>query len=289
MPTINALITTAALRLSQAGVLEARLTATILLSELSGYDRTYLFTHANDEAPQTILTPYHSAIERRAQGEPLQYIIGHQKFYGRDFIVTPNVLIPRPETELIIDTTLQLVRLNGYHYPHILDVGTGSGCIAITLAAELKQAMVVAIDISIAALRIAQRNAIKHGVFERIEWIAGDLCTALSNDYKFDFCCANLPYVALDDAASLMPEVVEHEPHTALFAADQGLSAIKSLFLQTIPLVREEGYLLCEIGYGQEAPALASVDRRYWQAQPTIKDLQGIARTLLLKRTLSIA
>jgi release factor glutamine methyltransferase len=289
MPTINALITTAALRLSQAGVSEARLTATILLSELSGYDRTYLFTHANDEAPHAILTPYHSAIERRAQGEPLQYITGHQEFYGRDFIVTPNVLIPRSETEIIIDTTLNLSRINGYTHTHILDVGTGSGCIAVTLAAELQQASVVAIDISVAAVHIAQRNAIKYGVWERIKWIVGDLCTAISDRYKFDFCCANLPYIAMEDAASLMPEVVEHEPATALFAADQGLSAIKSLFSQTIPLVRDGGYLLCEIGYGQEASALASVDRHYWQAQPTIKDLQGIPRTLLLQRTSAIA
>jgi len=282
MPTIHELIREGYKRLHAAGVPDERRMAALLLAEILGRDRTYLIAHNQDEVAAEIGSLYRRAIERRASGEPLQYITGYQEFYGRDFLVTPAVLIPRPETELIIETTLRLSRNSVA--PRILDICTGSGCIAVTLAAELPQSHVFALDISFEALMVARLNAERNDVKEWVNFFASDLCTALSNNLKFDFCVANPPYVAPEERETLAREVREHEPELALFAPEKGLGIIKRILAESAPVTRSGGYLLCEIGYGQEKDALAMVDARLWEPQETIKDLQGIPRTLVLKK-----
>jgi release factor glutamine methyltransferase len=282
MPTIGELIIEGSKRLREAGVPDERRTAALLLAELLGRDRTYLLAHDRDEVSDEALISFRSAIERRASGEPIQYITGHQEFYGRDFLVTPAVLIPRPETELIIETTLRLA--NNCVAPLILDICTGSGCIAVTLAAELLSARLFALDISIDALLLARLNARLNNVSERVNFFVSDLCSSISPDISFDYCCANPPYVAVEEKPELAREVRDHEPEIALFAPESGLGIIKRLVKESAQIVRQGGYLLCEIGYGQETDALALVDCSQWKAQQTVRDLQGIARTLVLKR-----
>jgi release factor glutamine methyltransferase len=282
MPTIGELIKEGSKRLREAGVPVERRTASLLLAEILGRDRTYLLAHDRDEVASEVPTIYRSAIERRASGEPLQYITGHQEFYGRDFLVTPAVLIPRPETELIVETTLRLAANS--HTPRILDICTGSGCIAVTLAAELPQSRVFALDISLEALLVARLNAERNSVREWVNFFAGDLCTALSDSLKFDYCVANPPYVAPEERETLAREVREHEPELALFAPEGGLGIIRRLVTECATITNPGGYLLCEIGYGQEQDALAMIDPKLWEPRETIKDLQGIPRTLVIKK-----
>ena len=289
MPKICDLIKEGAGKLREAAIEDPRLTASLLLAELLGRDRTYLLAHDCDEVSEEILLSYRAAIERRAGGEPLQYITGRQEFYGRDFIVTPATLIPRPETELIVETALRLATDLQLTAPRILDICTGSGCIAVTLAAELISSIVFAVDISMPALSVARRNAERHGMSERCRFFAGDLCCAvredLSEDLKFDLCCANPPYVSREDRETLQFEVRMHEPEAALFADDGGLAVIRRIFEECPSIVKSGGYLLCEIGYGQERDALDAVDKRVWEIKETIKDLAGIPRTLVLRRS----
>ncbi|MEW6734143.1 MAG: peptide chain release factor N(5)-glutamine methyltransferase [Acidobacteriota bacterium] len=289
MATISELINIGAAQLTAVGVSDARLTAALLLAQVLGCDRTYLLIHAYDEIAAYAQANYQQLLMRRASGEPLQYIRGYQEFYGRDFLITPAVLIPRPETELIIETVLKLTNTISATAPRILDIGTGSGCIAVTLAAELPTASVYALDISYEAIQVAKMNALRLGVAARLHWLISDLCAALNDRLpskaKFDFCCANPPYVAIEDQNTLAREVRDYEPQQALFASERGLSIIKRLFKESLPYLRAGGYLICEIGFGQEEKLLAEIDRDIWQPQETVKDLQGIPRTLVLKRS----
>lgn len=273
-------------QLALAAIEQPRRTAALLLANLLQKDYTYLIAHDKDSLNSSKYASYQTLVTRRAQGEPLQYIAGQQEFYGRDFLVTPAVLIPRPETELIIDTVLKLTKQREYYQSRILDIGTGSGCIAVTLAAEIPQAQVFALDISLAALQIARFNGQKHNV--TVHWWVSDLLSSIARQLpeatKFDFCCANPPYIPLTDRDSLAREVREHEPNQALFAEEEGLALIRRVISEAAPVVKATGYLLCEIGFGQEAAVLATVDKQAWQVRATIKDLQGIPRTIQLQR-----
>src|SRR5205085_4573020 len=153
-----------------------------------------------------------------------------------------------------------------------------------TLAAELPEALLFALDISPEALQVAQINANRYGVREQINWLASDLCSAFREQPNFDLCCANPPYIAQEEEQTLAREVSEHEPKLALFAPEYGLGIIRRLVEQCSPLVRPGGYLLCEIGFGQEEEVLALIDRAQWEAEETVRDLQNISRTLVLKR-----
>jgi release factor glutamine methyltransferase len=261
-------------------------TAACLLAHLLRQDRIFLLTHDQDLVAPALIATYQEYLTRRCQGEPLQYIRGYQEFYGREFSVTPDVLIPRPETEFIIETALQLVSTqlsNPGRCVQILDLCTGSGCIAITLAAELPMATIVATDISHAALKVAQFNAQRHNVTTQIHWLVTNLSSALLAQPFFDICCANPPYIAVADRETLPPEV-HYEPDLALFADQAGTAIIQEIIQQAVSLVKPHGYLLCEIGYGQESIVQQQIDRNYWQIQPTINDLQQIPRIIVLQR-----
>ena len=284
MSNIHQLLKSATESLQSAQIDDARRQASLLLMDLLNCNQAYLLAHDKDEVEDILVEKYKVAVERRAQGEPLQYISGKQEFYGRDFIVTPDVLIPRPETELLVEFLLKLAKENKISNPNILDVGTGSGCITVTLAIELPNAKITAIDISPKALAIAQQNAAKHQVDKKITWVTSDLVSNLRNDNQFYFCCANLPYVNPEEFESLAREVKDFEPHLALFAENQGQALIKRLIQEIVPFICSSGYLICEIGFGQEKDLLNTVDTNIWQIEETIKDLQSIPRIIVLRK-----
>ena len=232
---------------------------------------------------------YRALVARRAAREPVAYIIGHREFWGLEFEVTRDVLIPRPETELIVEETLALARDSSGgpgalgNSPTIVDVGTGSGCLAVALAHELPRARVIAIDVSTAALHVAKRNADRHGVSSRITWHAGSLLEPI--DRAVDLIVSNPPYVPLGDAPALPPDVRDYEPPVALFSGGDGLATIRALVKQAVDRVKPGGALIFEFGFGQATVVHDIImHARAWQIVRLREDLQGIPRTAVLTR-----
>ena len=280
--TIAEAITTAAKVLNSAGVPEARREAGSLLSFILGKDRTFLIAHAEDQLDDDAVRRFQEGVERRASGEPLQYITGVQDFFGREFRVTPDVLIPRPETELLVEAAIELVGDNSF----ICDVGTGSGCIAVTLLCELSKARAVAVDKSSPALDIAKLNARNHAVSDRIEFAISDCFSALdAGQYQFDVIVSNPPYVAAEMMAGLQREVRDHEPLVALSPGPDGLSVIRRLILEAPAFLKSEGHLIMEIGFDQGEAVRSLVDEEVWWLREIRPDLQGIPRIVLLQKT----
>jgi release factor glutamine methyltransferase len=234
--------------LQAAGVPEPRREAGSLLSFVIGKDRTFLISHAEDLLDETEVDRFREAVLRRAEGEPLQYITGVQDFYGREFRVTPDVLIPRPETELLVEAGLQLIA--GTTRPLVCDVGTGSGCIALTLLCERTDARAVALDVSEAALKVAAQNAQRLGVGERVELKISDCFSGLERT-TFDLIVSNPPYVAAGALAGLQREVRDHEPLVALSPGADGLSIIRGLLQDGAAFLNAGGHLIMEIGFDQ--------------------------------------
>jgi release factor glutamine methyltransferase len=230
----------------------ARLDAEALLRHQLGRDRAWLLAHGDDAADSADAAAFAEIVGRRLAGEPIQYITGSAEFYGLPFAVTPGVLIPRPETEHLVEAVLRLAAQ--FPAPRIADIGTGSGAIAVALAHSLRQAQITATDLSPQAMGIARKNAFQNGVLNRIEFLEGDLFAPLAGQ-RFDIVASNPPYVPLADSPSLSVEVREFEPHSALFAGEDGLDFYRRL----IPAAHEHlvpgGWLVLEIGYGQQ-PAI---------------------------------
>ena len=216
-------------RLRAAFVPNDLLDAQTLLAEALGKDRTYLIVNFNQRLSEGILAAFRAMVDRRAAGEPLQYITGRQEFFGLDFEVTTDVLIPRPETELIVEETIRIVQLDRIAHPVIVDVGAGSGCIAVALARELGDARVIASDVSEAALRVARRNAARHGLGGRVDFVAADLLDAFAEEEFADFILSNPPYVSEGEMPSLQREVRDWEPRLALTDSSDGLSLYRRL------------------------------------------------------------
>jgi len=254
--------------------------AELLLAHILQCDRVYLAAHFDDPLTPDQQATFNTLIARRAAHEPLQYILGHQEFYGLDFRVTPAVLIPRPETEHLVEAVLLwATRFHDERLLHIADVGTGSGAIAIALATHLAGATFISTDISEAALAIARENAETHGCEDRIQFLHRDL---LPPETRFDAIVSNPPYVPAADAATMQPEVVHHEPHTALFAGPDGLDVYRRLIPAAQAALNPEGLLALEIGYGQR-DALTEL-LTGWNNIRFIDDYQGIPRTVLAHR-----
>ena len=275
-------------QLRQAGVPEARREAGSLLAHILSRDRSFILSHADDLVAEPQIAQLQEFLTRRSRGEPLQYITGLQEFYGLDFEVGPGVLIPRPETELLIETALKLVANSA---PFICDVGTGSGCIAITLLHELPAAAgtrALAIDVSPAALTVAARNARRHSVSERIEFLASDCFAALAaGDARhsgFDLIVSNPPYVADAEVAGLQVEVRDFEPRRALTAGPDGLAIIRRLLRDASSFLKPGGHFLFEIGFGQATAVEQLIDQDRWELLGIHADLQGIPRTVALRR-----
>lgn len=278
-PTISEAIARASELLRASSVPDDILDAQTLLAHALVRDRTYLIVNFNQQLTEGELSKYQSLIERRASGEPLQYITGHQEFFGLEFEVTPDVLIPRPETEILVE---EVIRLAKQSQPLIVDLCTGSGCIAVTLARELSGARVIASDISLAALAVAQRNAARHDL--PVEFVASDLLEAFAARPFADLITCNPPYVAANELPSLQREVRDWEPRVALTDFGDGLSFFRRLLCDAPSRLKPGGHLICEMGYTQSEAVAAMVDRGVWEEPRLLDDLQGIPRTLALAR-----
>jgi release factor glutamine methyltransferase len=288
MPTIVQAIAEGADRLLESRVDQERRTAGILLCHVLGIDRTYLLTRSEEQIDEARYREYLALVERRATGEPLQYITGHQEFYGLDFTVTPDVLIPRPETEFLVERVIKLVQESGNETPLIVDLGTGSGCIAVNLALRLPGARVIATDSSNAALDVARANAERLGARDRIEFVQGDLLTPLDERHlesAVDVLASNPPYVSEDRPDLVQRVVSEWEPRAALFGGADGLDFYRRLLPDAPRYFKPGGYLVLEIGYGQLDAILGLIDRSALEFVDVTDDLQGLPRTLALRVT----
>jgi release factor glutamine methyltransferase len=259
-----------------------RLNAELLMMFVLGCDRAYLFTHPERLLTQEEHSRYQAVIEERGRGCPTQYITGHQEFWGLDLIVSPAVLIPRPETEHVIETVLELAKA---HYPDgklkTIDVGTGSGCIALALTTELRCAEIHACDISEEALEIARINAVRLGLEQRVQFRHSDLLGAYQ-DEQFDFVVSNPPYVGESEADKVQKQVREFEPKMAVFSGWEGMDIYKRLIPQAYAKLKPGGWFVTEIGYSIEDQVKQCLAG--WSEIQTKTDLQGIPRVIAAKR-----
>lgn len=226
---------------------DGRFDASRLLEETLSQNAAWVLAHARDPLGATLFERYVAAIDRRAAGEPVAYIVGNAGFYGRTFAVTPAVLVPRPETELLVEFACEALRGRGLAAPRLCDVGTGSGILAITLACELPAARVTAIDISQPALDVAARNAVAHAVADRVSFVLGDTFAALEAGSAFDCVVANLPYISSGDlapAATALP----FEPRLALDGGGDGLEPYRRLLATAPRRLAAGGVMLLEAG-----------------------------------------
>ena len=267
--------------MAAAGITEPRRDAALLLGEVLNRDRSFMIAHPEHSVAADQLQKFREFIARRASGEPLQYITGHQEFFKLDFAVTPDVLIPRPETELIVEVALEILRPD--QAARLLDIGTGSGCLAISILKELPNPRAVATDISASALKVARRNAERHGVTDRLRLIDSDLYSAMASDDVFDLLVSNPPYVPEADLKSLQPEV-QYEPAVALAGGVDGLAIIRRILRDAPRFLCAGGHLIFEIGFGQSESVGALVGARDWQMIEIRRDLQGIPRTVVVRR-----
>jgi len=233
---------------------EPRTDAALLLGDVLNHDRSFMIAHPEHSVAANQLQKFREFIARRASGEPLQYITGHQEFFKLDFEVTPDVLIPRPETEVIVEVALEILRPD--QSARLLDIGAGSGCLAISILKELTNARAVAIDISESALKVALRNAERHGVMDRLRVIESDLFSAMASDDMFDLLVSNADCLA----------------------------TIRRILRDAPPFLCAGGYLIFEIGFGQSESIETLVGARDWQMIEIRRDLQGIPRTVVVRR-----
>jgi release factor glutamine methyltransferase len=282
--TIHTRVAAGRQRLRVAGIapVEADLDARLLAEHVLGWTNERFLTDAGDPEPEDFEPRYERLLERRAAREPFAYIVGHREFWDLTFEVNPDVLIPRPSTEFIVEAALELFPIRSAPLA-VADICTGCGCVAIAFAHERPDATVIATDISDVALDVARRNGVRLGVADRVTFKRGDLLEGVSG--PLDAVLANPPYVVERSRPALQPEVRDHEPSLALFGGSDGLGLITRLVAEAPSRLRSGGYLVFEFGLGQDveieallsaAPELTLVDVR--------RDLQGIARTAVARR-----
>lgn len=282
---VRAALQTGIARLEKCNVPSAARAAELLLMHVIERDRAWLYAHPEHELTPEETAAYEQLIGRRCQGVPTQYLTGGQEFWGLEFEVGPGVLIPRPETEHVIEEALARLGPRRANPLRIADVGTGSGCIAIALARELPQAEIVATDISPLALEYARKNAERHGVSRQLQFVETNLLDACLDTVdrlqkRFDLIVSNPPYVALDDAQTLPREVREHEPTEALFAGDQGLHFYPPLIEAAARALSADGIFVTEIGYNAAARVFSLLPAPPWSGVCVARDLAGINRVI---------
>ena len=271
------------------------LAAELLLMSVLGRDRAWIYTHPEDALEAAELARYRELVERRAGGEPTQYLTGKQEFWGLEFEVTPAVLIPRPETEHLVEVALERlgyrgIKINlstGAPSPQlkIADVGTGSGCIAVALAHELPHAQVLATDISASALAVAARNAERHDVSDRVRLVQSDLLGSIREEASFDLIVSNPPYVARNEADHLPLDVRNHEPESALFGGPTGIELYARLIEQAATHLKPRGILVLELGYDSLDHVRGLLyGQRSWVNVSVTNDLAGIPRVIAAER-----
>jgi release factor glutamine methyltransferase len=300
-------------RLDADEVGSPRMNAEVLLMFVLGADRAHLYAHPERELTPDEASRYEEVLAQRATGVPAQYITGHQEFWGLDFVVSPAVLIPRPETEHLVEAVLELAR--GVQHPKLIDVGTGSGCIALALARELRDAEVYALDLSAEALEIARANATRLQLDDRVQFLQCDVLRPISNqdcsvvpgsesvipseDFSpsrgtaiqegsflrnFDFVVSNPPYVGFSEADKVQRSVFEFEPRMAVFAGENGLDVIRQLIEQARAALKPGGWLALEIGYSMRDAVVNLLSPTIWDDVRVVPDLQGIPRVVTAKR-----
>ena len=283
-PSLFQLIVAARERFVRAGIPpdQAAIDAEVLARHLHGWDRATYLVRRDEPATDADRGRFESLVARRARREPVAYITGVREFWGREFRVTPAVLVPRPETEGLIDAVLARVPDRDRAW-RIADVGTGSGCLAVTLAAELPASLVVGTDISADALAVARGNAARLGVAGRVRFVRTSLLSGLAG--LFDLVVANLPYIPHPWEAALSPDVREYEPHAALFGGGRdGLGTIEALLADAPSRLAPQGLLFLEFGFGQGDAVRAAAAAGPLAIVDVVRDLQGHERTLVARR-----
>jgi release factor glutamine methyltransferase len=282
--TIGRLLTWTTDYLKQHGAESPRLDAEVLLAYARGCPRIQLYANFDEVAADELRTRFRELVKQRAEGMPVAYLVGKREFFSLDFKVTPDVLIPRPETEHVVLTLLDLLKEQG-GAAEITDMCTGSGCIAVSVAKHAPKVRVTAVDISSAALAIAAQNAVSHGVDDRVEFVESDLFAKVLAGKKFDFIAANPPYITSAEYAQLPRTVKDFEPRFALEAGEQGLDVVKRLIPQAAERLKPQGALLMEISPMIRQPVCDLVDSTgLFEACQIIKDLAGLARVVVAKR-----
>jgi len=282
-------------RLEAAAVGSPRMNAEVLLMFVLGVNRAYLYAHPERELTPEEEARYHEVVAQRATGMPSQYITGHQEFWGLDFVVSPAVLIPRPETEHLVEAVLELAR--GVLHLKIVDVGAGSGCVALALAHELKGAEVYAVDLSTDALEVARANAARLQLEQRVRFLQANVLSVIptedfspsgaicSTDFRnFDFVVSNPPYVAFSEADKVQKSVFEFEPRMAVFAGENGLDVIRPVIEQAHGALKTGGWLAIEIGYSMRDAVMNLLNPTMWDDIRVVPDLQGIPRVVAARK-----
>jgi release factor glutamine methyltransferase len=278
--TAAALLRAAAGELQAAGVASPDWDAERLLRHVTGWDRAALVANPDAPVADDVAARLRELVARRAARVPLQHLVGTQAFWRHELLVTPDVLIPRPETEVLVETALGLLR--DVERPIVVDVGTGSGCIALSIAAEREDAEVHAIDLSEPALAVARENARRLGLEGRVAVHHGDLLAPASSlSGRIDLIVSNPPYVDPADRDTLAPEVRDHEPALALFPPGDALSVYRRLAPDAVALLRPGGWLAVEVGHGQAAAVAAILEAAGLVPRSPVEDLQGIERVVV--------
>jgi len=276
--TVAEALSDASERLAQAGVAEPRREAASLLAFVLKRAAVFLIAHPEHELSEDETAEFISAVERRTIREPFQYITGRQQFYGLDFVVCPGVLIPRPETEILVAAAIEALP-DGSRF---CEIGVGSGCISVSILKKVPEATAVTVDISDDALVVAAENAKEHGVADRIEIFRSDLFEAVTG--TFDLMVSNPPYVPETDRAKMQVEVREFEPARALFAGPDGLDVIRRIIFEAPTYLNHDGLLLMEIGFGQADGVAGLFDPTLWSDVAFLNDLQLIPRVVRARR-----
>jgi release factor glutamine methyltransferase len=270
--------------LRRRGSESPRLDSEVMLAFVLDWQRVQLYTHYEEEVGERSRGAFRDLVRRRAEGSPVAYLVGRKEFYSLTLEVSPAVLIPRPESEFVVVEFLEAARKQ--EQPRLVDVGTGSGCLAIACAHQHPTARAIAIDISGPALELAARNAARHGVADRIDFRQGDLLGPASSEPPFDVILSNPPYIPTGDIAGLEPGVRDYEPHLALDGGPDGLAVVATLVEQSVPLLRPGGHLILEIGTAQEPPIRELISAHpEFRLVPTIHDLQKHPRVIRAVRT----
>jgi release factor glutamine methyltransferase len=281
--TVRRVIDWTTAHLKKHGSETPRLDAEILLAHARNCQRIDLYTRFDDVPDEAQRAVMRELVRRRAQSEPVAYLVGHREFFGLDFRVTPDVLIPRPDTETLVVELLDAIK--PLETPRVLDIGTGSGCIAIATAVNHLAAQITAGDLSEAALRVARQNAEKHEVLERIEFVQGDLFTPVAKAEPFDVIASNPPYIADAEKETLQSDVRRFEPHSALFAGPTGLEVLSRIIDEAPNHLSGGGILLLEISPEQsEAVTRLINSKEVYGEVRVIKDLAGLVRVVRARK-----
>jgi release factor glutamine methyltransferase len=273
-------------QLKRARAENPALTADLLLASVLGWDRIRILSHTEHIVPEESDARFQGLVARRIQGEPLQYLTGEKEFFGLTFQVAPGVLIPRPETEILVERAIDLIRSQPLASARFADIGTGSGCIAISVARAVASSSGWAVDFSAPALEIARGNAVRHNVEERVLFVRSDLFECFPPKPCFDLVLCNPPYIALEECDSLPSEVRVYEPHEALFGGASGLEMYRRLVPGAASRIKARGHLLLELGAGQAAAVGTLVESEGFMIETIVDDLQGIPRCLVARKTL---